>query len=222
MKKIWLPISIFITGILYIFVIPSEPVLVSILFKLIPMWLILLYAFQQKPVISSSYRLLIGLGLFFCMLGDGLLYWFVIGLTAFLIGHLFYIAGFIRRFHFSLLRAVMILPLGIYGYFMANSIVEAIVDKGDDYLVIPVIVYVAVISLMGWFALMTGNAWAFAGSLLFILSDSVLAWNKFVEPVMYSGPIIMVTYYSAQFLIARSIGQQDSLSRRVETGKLAG
>lgn len=221
MKKIWLPISILITGILYIFIIPSQPVLVSILFKLIPMWLILLYAFQQTPAISKSYHLLIGIGLFFCMLGDGLLYWFVIGLTAFLIGHLFYIAGFIRRFHFSLLRGIMIVPVGIYGYMIANSIVKAILDKGDDFLVIPVIAYVVVITLMGWFALMTGNAWAFAGSLLFILSDSVLAWNKFVEPVMYSGPIIMITYYSAQFLIARSIGQQDSLLRMAE-GKLAG
>ncbi|WP_311280639.1 hypothetical protein [Peribacillus simplex] len=34
------------------------------------------------------------------MLGDGLLIWFVLGLSAFLIGHLFYISAFFRLWTF--------------------------------------------------------------------------------------------------------------------------
>ncbi|MNL83390.1 YhhN-like protein [compost metagenome] len=65
--------------------------------------------------------------------------------------------------------------------------------------------YVTVISLMAWSAIMSGNKLAIAGSLLSVVSDSVLSWNMFVSDVTYAGPIIMLTYYSAQYLIARSL-----------------
>ncbi|WP_082630323.1 lysoplasmalogenase family protein [Peribacillus muralis] len=38
----------------------------------------------------NRYQIAILLGLFICILEDGLLIWFLIGLSAFLIGHLFY------------------------------------------------------------------------------------------------------------------------------------
>ncbi|PJN91886.1 lysoplasmalogenase, partial [Bacillus sp. mrc49] len=38
----WLPAAILITGLAYIFVIPEEPLLMKIIFKVIPMLLILL------------------------------------------------------------------------------------------------------------------------------------------------------------------------------------
>ncbi|MFP3472641.1 lysoplasmalogenase family protein, partial [Micrococcus sp. SIMBA_144] len=54
-------------------------------------------------------------------------------------------------------------------------------------------------------AIMTGNKWAISGSLLFVLSDSILSWNMFVAAIPYSDVLIMSTYYSAQFLIAGSL-----------------
>lgn len=62
---------------------------------------------------------------------------------------------------------------------------------------------------MAWVAILTGNRWAAAGSLLFVASDTVLAWNMFVEAVPYSGVLIMTTYYGAQLLIARSLADFD-------------
>ena len=39
------------------------------------------------------------------------------------------------------------------------------------------------------------------GSILFVISDSILAYNKFVFPISYSGLAIMSTYMAAQYLI---------------------
>ena len=40
-----------------------------------------------------------------------------------------------------------------------------------------------------------------AGALLFIISDLILAWNKFVSPIEYSSVFILVPYYGGQLLI---------------------
>lgn len=75
---------------------------------------------------------------------------------------------------------------------------------------IPVIAYIAVISTMLWTAIMTRNRYAMVGSLLFVISDSILSWNMFVAEIRYSNVWIMTTYYAAQFLIATSISAFDS------------
>ncbi|CAH0240405.1 hypothetical protein SRABI96_02912 [Peribacillus sp. Bi96] len=199
-----LPAAILITGLLYIFFIPEEPLIIKIMFKIIPMLLIFLFAYKTEGR-RDRYQSLILLGLFFCMLGDGLLIWFVIGLSAFLIGHLFYIAAFFKLWTFSWLRFATIFPIGIYSTWIGHEIVVSLIEKGESSLIIPVICYVTVISLMGWAAFMTGNAAAIIGGVLFVISDSILSWNKFIDDVAYSGPLIMLTYYAAQFCIANSI-----------------
>lgn len=211
MKK-YLPLSILFFGIIYIFLIPSEPISLKILFKLIPMLLIIYYAFSQKPYLSSKYRTLIITGLTFCMIGDGTLIWFVVGLSAFLIGHLFYTAGFIVNWNYSHIRMVSLIPIGVYAFFMCTNLVHALGDNGQDNLTMPVIAYTVAISTMVFTAIMTGNKWAIAGSVLFIISDSILSWDLFVESIQYSNELIMITYYCAQFLIAKSLFKSKSLA----------
>lgn len=201
--KRWLPAAILVMGLVYIF--GSS----ALVFKLIPMWLILIYAYLQKPSVKGRYSLITLIGLFFCMLGDGLLQWFMIGLSAFLIGHLFYTAAFITRWRFSWLRFLTIIPILIFSAVMGYQLYHALIDSGDGGLVIPVFIYLVAIASMGWFSIMTGNKWAILGSLLFITSDSILSWNMFVSDVSYSGPLIMSTYYTAQFLISKSIGHDE-------------
>ncbi|XZF76100.1 lysoplasmalogenase [Bacillus sp. AL-1R] len=203
--KRYLPILILFFGILYIFFIPSEPVSIKILFKIIPMVLLISYAFLQTPYQSTKYRVLILFGLMFCMVGDGTLIWFVVGLSAFLIGHLFYAAGFISRWNFSIYRLLAIIPIAVYAIFLCSNLVKSLNESGQENLVIPVIAYSVAISLMVFTAIMTGNKWAILGSLLFIISDSILSWDLFVETVKHSHELIMITYYSAQFFIAKSI-----------------
>ncbi|QHW35250.1 lysoplasmalogenase [Paenibacillus rhizovicinus] len=202
-----LPMLILLVSILYIFVIPAEPMAVKLLFKLIPMWLVIWYAYLRLPAAKKRkrYHGLLLTGLFFCMLGDGLLHWFVAGLSAFLIGHLFYMSGFFSNWRFSKLRCCMAVPIALYGSFMGREIVHALMRDDKESLIVPVLFYVCVISLMTWSAIMTGHKWAIVGSLLFTISDSILSWNMFVSEFAYANVLIMTTYYTAQFCIARSI-----------------
>ncbi|PAV31599.1 lysoplasmalogenase [Virgibacillus profundi] len=210
-----LPILILLMSILYIFIIPEEPLGIKLLFKLIPMAMIIFYAIRKLPGKKSLTHWLILIGLFFSMIGDGTLHWFVVGLSAFLIGHLFYMTGFFAKWNFSVIRFLMIVPIAVYGFFMGSELLNALKQEGNDTLIIPVLAYIIVISLMAWSAVMTGNKWVIMGSILFVISDSILAWNMFVAPVNFSGELIMSTYYGAQFLIAHSLGTIVKRSNRV-------
>ncbi len=210
MAKFALPALIALTGLLYIFVIPSEPEAVKLLFKVIPMALIIAYAYRLSADSRKRYHWLIMAGLFFCTIGDGTLRWFVVGLSAFLVGHLFYLTAFIGRWRFSKLRFAALLPIAAFAVLMGNELDQALSADGKPSLIAPVVAYVAVICTMGWTAIMTGSRTAIAGSLLFMVSDSILSWNMFVSDIAYSGPLIMLTYYSAQFLIASSLREKPS------------
>ncbi len=205
MKTYRLPIFILVMSLIYIFAIPSKPEAIKMLFKLIPMWLILFYAYKQILDKKSRPHWIIWSGLFICMLGDGLIRWFVIGLAAFLIGHLFYIAGFSRYWRFTKLSLLMILPIGLYGFVMGYHVIAALLQNHMDTLVVPVLMYIVIISLMSWIGFFFHNIWAIIGSILFVLSDSILSWNMFVSEIPHSDILIMTTYYTAQFLIAHSL-----------------
>ncbi|CDN45541.1 Lysoplasmalogenase [Paenibacillus sp. P22] len=205
MSSALLPVLIVMMGLIYIFVIPSDPEGVKIVFKLIPMALILLYAYLGSFGGRRRYPALVLSGLLFCAVGDGTLRWFVVGLSAFLIGHLFYMSAFFGRWRFSRLRFATIVPIAVFAFLMGSKLISTLAADGKTELIVPVAAYVAVISLMAWSAIMSGNRLAIAGSLLFMLSDSILSWNMFVSDVAYSGYWIMLTYYAAQFLIAGSL-----------------
>jgi alkenylglycerophosphocholine hydrolase len=207
MKKIALPLLILFMSGLYIFFIPEDPAPLKVTFKLIPMVLIIIYAYLHCNPNPKPTQWIILTGLFICMLGDGLIAGsFIFGLAAFLAGHLFYLFGFTRTWKFSKTRFVMIIPIFCYSFLISNELVKALIENGNSNLVIPVIAYVLVISLMAWSAIMTGNKWAIGGSILFVLSDSILSWNMFVSDVPHSSLLIMSTYYTAQFLLALSLG----------------
>ncbi|MDR0270615.1 lysoplasmalogenase [Paenibacillus sp.] len=200
MIKRLLPAAILVMGLLYIFVLHE-----LILFKLIPMCLILIYAYLHAPAAKSKYDSLTISGLFFCMLGDGLLQWFIIGLTAFLVGHLFYLSAFSTRWKFSTIRISVLIPLICYAGFMGWQLYQGLESSGKTTLEAPVLLYLIAIMLMGFFAVMSGSLMASCGALLFLASDSILSWNMFISAVPYSSILIMTTYYAAQFLIASSI-----------------
>jgi uncharacterized membrane protein YhhN len=98
----------------------------------------------------------------------------------------------------------MILPIAVYAIYMGSTIIHHL-SKGETSLIVPVIFYITVISTMVWSAIMTANKWAIIGSVLFMISDSILSWNKFISHISYSDVLIMTTYYIAQFFIAKSI-----------------
>lgn len=210
-----LPLMILTTGLLYIFIVPDEPFLFKLFFKLLPMGIIIYYAYTMLPKEKNKTHWLIMAGLLFCTVGDGTLHWFLIGLSAFFVGHVFYVIGFFTKAKFTKWRVAAIVPISIYGIVYGMQLIPALQANGDDALVIPVAAYIVIISLMLWSAVLTGNMYAGLGSLLFVISDSILAWNMFVSSVGSWSPLIMITYYGGQFLIATSLYSIASTNRRI-------
>jgi uncharacterized membrane protein YhhN len=150
-----------------------------------------------------------GIGILFSLLGDVLLMislerMFIFGLGAFLLAHVFYIVGFQSQFaSLSAGSFLVIFMLGISGVRLIRRIIGAIRAKGQNRLVIPVIIYSTVISIMLFAALTTifDPAWTTGASFLvsvgaffFYMSDIILAWNKFVSPIQ-NGRLINIGLY---------------------------
>ncbi|MUV36622.1 Lysoplasmalogenase [Lentibacillus sp. JNUCC-1] len=209
-----MPILIALMSIVYVYIVPLEPFGIKLVFKLIPMLMIFYYAVRMSPKEKQPVHWLILFALIFSMIGDATIQWFTIGLIAFFIGHVFYICGFLTQFRFSVVKSLIIVPLAIYGIWFSMRMVEALQLDDSQALIIPVILYIAAISLMALTAFMTGSKWAMLGSLLFIVSDSILAWNKFIGGIDHSHALIMLTYYGAQFFIAHSLHNLDGRRRR--------
>lgn len=120
------------------------------------------------------------------------------GLIAFLIGHFFYMAVMLPR-------AVQPEGLQIAGVAlliaMSVGTFNWLAPKLGSYM-FPVGVYMGVITLMALAALSTPAPLAGLGALLFVFSDAVIAVDKFRQPVRFRGPIIWITYYAGQVLLA--------------------
>ena len=70
-----------------------------------------------------------------------------------------------------------------------------------DTLRTAVTVYCVLILTMLRMALQQRDSWFALGAALFVLSDFILAWNRFVSPVAHATWLIMIPYYAAQWLI---------------------
>lgn len=136
------------------------------------------------------------IGDIFLMLPDREKY-FVFGLGAFLLGHLAYVPGLVLLSFgatgFLAGLAFVILAMATVG----RRVVTAVKGAQPDLLV-PVMVYMGVISLMVACAFATAKPIAIVGALLFYLSDSLIAWNGFVKPFRNASLAIMVTYHLGQ------------------------
>ena len=189
--------------------------------------LILLLAWSAQPALSTRYRRRIVAGIVCSLLGDVLLMLpqdlFVPGLVAFLCGHLCFLAAFLGDSRFAV-RPWWLLASWCYGAVNLWLLWDSI----SVSLRLPVIIYVVVLSGMGGQAL--ARAWMFVrrgdaqagsarraafGAVLFMLSDSLLAWNRFHAAIPLSSLWVLSTYYLALWWIARSVQRDDTL---VEAG----
>jgi len=153
---------------------------------------------------GSTYSIITLVALAFSLIGDVFLIsdkYFLQGLASFLIAHICFIIGFtsLYGFNYSLLPLIPLLLIGS-GYFMY-------LKKSLKEFSIPVLVYILFILVMNWQAinltLSSGNDFFYAlaiGSILFSLSDSILAYNKFKKPFKSAEPLILSTYWISIFI----------------------
>jgi uncharacterized membrane protein YhhN len=85
-----------------------------------------------------------------------------------------------------------------------------LVKQGKEKLQKPVLAYTAVITIMLLSALLTFSrpdwdtrtaATVSVGAALFMLSDAILAWNKFVQPIKYGRVMNMSAYHLGQIIL---------------------
>lgn len=199
-------IAALISAIITIYAKTGENKTLQYIFKPLTMFLIISLAVLNLSAPPTFYQKLLVAGLIFSTVGDVFLInqdrFFVHGLLSFLLGHLCYIAAFWTTPH---------LPSGIF-YSLYVALFLIVLWKNLGKLKIPVVFYALTIALMSWLAfslyLQSNDAkfsYAFLGSLAFVLSDSLLAYNKFKKPFALAHPFILGTYFLAQWLIALSI-----------------
>ena len=95
--------------------------------------------------------------------------------------------------------------VALYGVLAGGLIVPHV----QGVLQIGVSVYVLLILAMCALAWIQKNRYYALGAWLFVFSDTVLAWNKFVSPIEYVGYFIMVPYYLGQLILfVQSVGRK--------------
>ncbi len=156
------------------------------------------------------------LALIFSFCGDVLLMFqvkdslfFLLGLSSFLIAHIFYITFFFKVKTIEQLKG-KILPGLFTGLYYAGLML--LLFPGLGKMQQPVLVYGFVISFMLMLAMhmifiknKKAGVQMLLGATLFVISDSVLAINKFYQPFGIANLLIMLTYALAQFFIVNGV-----------------
>lgn len=153
-------------------------------------------------------NLILGTSLAFSSMGDMYLdlgsgSYFIQGLLSFLIAHLLYILLFLRNWKRPLRpRASHLAVAGlvlIYSLFFAGWL-------GPDLgaLANPVMIYLCTITTMVVASVFAGfsRPWVWIGAVLFLISDSIIAAEKFKTDVPFNDYLVWATYYPGQYLIA--------------------
>jgi uncharacterized membrane protein YhhN len=171
-------------------------------------------ALLQPHLIPSYYHYLL-IGLIFCLIGDVCLALpqkkaFMGGLVAFLVGHVFYILGFL-----SLTSVFHWISIGVFPLFGISAFIFFWLRPHLRSMLIPVLLYILVITVM------TSGAWTvfwkssvpiygrmliLVGSFCFYFSDVFVARNKFVKEEYRNRLLGLPLYYTGQFMLAFSIG----------------
>lgn len=168
--------------------------------KLLPSAILILWALELK----GRDKILMLSALVFFMLGYSLLDidgngLFIGGLILFAMGHIFYLifaAGKIKISRLGVVTASVVIVYGIVlGWFLR-------VTPGK--MLIPVYMYLLIIIAMAAVAMLTKlNGLLKAGICLFLLSDSMIAIDKFLVAIPGILPVIIFLYFIAQYSIIR-------------------
>jgi len=152
--------------------------------------------------LSTSTRAWLVVAFALCLAGDVFLLLpegvFLFGLGSFLLGHVAFIVVFLlvgttSWWAFAAVAGAAALRATAGGQILAAT---------SDRLRRPVLAYLLVISLMAIAAWATGEPWLMLGATLFVVSDTILGWNRFVDPRRWMDLAVIVTYHLAQISFA--------------------
>ena len=164
--------------------------------------LVLLAWLLRADSVDYGAQLLVGLVL--CLVGDVVLLGrsdraFLGGLIAFLAAHVAYIAAFRRipgeaPIWWGVLTVAIVVAAVI-----VTAILPILRASGRDG--IPLLVYALVVGGMAALAWATGLVVVGFGATLFLASDALIAFDRFVRPVAWGQLVVHITYHLGQLLI---------------------
>ncbi len=213
MKRSLIPIIYFLTGTAFIIIQNHTSFYPGLAVKALIMPLLMILFLQNLNLSGSPLNLLMFAGIIFSWAGDVILEFskvntnmFVAGLICFLLAHIMYFSVFITtpgKNSISGNRLWLLLPVMIYGIALVTFL------YGDlAQMKLPVIIYaIVILSMLSGAINRKGKvnrrsySLVLAGAILFVISDSAIAVNKFSLPFESSGIVIMSTYILAQYLI---------------------
>lgn len=161
---------------------------------------------NRKALIKSGF---VALALIFSLAGDIFLMFpannwsFVAGLSAFALAHAAYLL--FHRNYFAMEKYLFVVSLFVMAGVMVGALSLLHIPKN---LMIPVGLYASILSLHLCVALINRKSlgwWPFLGVLLFLISDTLLAFNYFGEPKVYASMAVILLYALAQLLIVHGI-----------------
>jgi uncharacterized membrane protein YhhN len=213
MKNSILKVLYFLTGLLSIIFLQQPSFFPGFLFKALIIPLLLIIFLINIHDFSNRLHRVFFAGLFFSWAGDVLLeftakneMFFMLGLGCFLITHIMYIVVFLTtpgKNTITIKRIYLLIPVLVYGAFL---VIYLYPHLGE--LRIPVIIYSMVILSMLSVVINSKDKLSqisfyriLGGAVLFVISDSAIAVNKFGQNFQYSDILIMSTYILAQYLI---------------------
>lgn len=197
------PVLVYIgLAVLYMATLPRKPYAGSYLVKAAP---ILLLAWVAATRVDGPARVWLLLALLFSAAGDVLLDldtgdspFFVAGLGAFLVAHIWYVVAFSTGGLVVGATAWVVVPVVTAAALLLWRLYPRLGRLRG-----PVVAYVTVIVAMTTTAALgrASSGLLLVGALLFMLSDSLIAVNKFLRPIPARDYLVMATYYAAQCLI---------------------
>jgi uncharacterized membrane protein YhhN len=213
MKRSVITIIYFITGVIYIIIQKHTSFGAGLLIKALILPFLMLLFLQNLKLSGKLLNRLMFTGLIFSWAGDVILElskvnvnMFVAGLLCFLMAHIMYFTVFITTpGKNSVLsnRLWLLLPVMIYGIALVTYLYGDLAGMK-----VPVIIYaIVILSMLSGAIYRKGKVnqlsyrLVLIGAILFVISDSAIAVNKFSLPFASSGIVIMSTYILAQYLI---------------------
>ncbi len=191
----------------------AKPYPLSWAIKLLPMLLLIGLAIQKLGFTKESRYFV--LGLVFSVGGDFILdydrqNWFIFGLGAFFIAHLFYLASlkpYIKHLFQSKYLTISLL------YIVYGTVMLLLLADGLGEMFVPVVAYMSILLLMALATILSekSNAWLIVGGISFVLSDSLIGFDKFYMPIENVSFAIMISYYFAQFSLLKGFLEAQNL-----------
>lgn len=189
-------------GLLYLALLPFKPYPLGWLLKPLPMLLFALLVWRAFPGAPGRW-LALGYGAaaagdFFLDFGDrdGL---FIQALLAFLVNQIAFAIAFVSLGRGRSWSWPRVAPVLVYGLAVGAWLLPA-----AGALQVPVAIYLGCLLLMALLATRLearpGPLWL--GAMLFVVADSLIGVNKFVQPFPHAVLVIVCCYFSGQALIA--------------------